>query len=291
MVWTTQAQLQSARLALAMADGTLFRKASDAGIASNENEPQFAGVLSNAAFLARLVEAGQLGAGEAAALQTTVSAGSQLDSDLDRHARLWNNLQTALFFSSLPETYAHSDIAARLAATGQITQGDRAAIRIDDTGRRTTAIVAGMADGGGTGLHRAFLLGARHDRLSRVDPRGLINQVSLAFTLLTFSFTPFAAMGRGGLDVPTADRQLAWLQLWNVIGSLMGVGPEGLPATRAEAAALDALIRGSAEFRRTAAGEQLITVLVEIGGGSTGPFFLFGGEPLLVLLGVQRPPQ
>lgn len=289
MVWTTLEQLQHARTEEPLfAADSLFQKASDAGIANNEKAPTFPGLLSNTAFLQTLVDATVLSAEAATAIQVTVAAGSALSDEAEPHKSLWSDLQKALLFSSLPETYAYSDIAMRLVASGQLANLEKASKRLSDTGEMITALVDGMSDGSGTGLHAAFLLGARHQRLSAIGEDRWINQVSLAFTLLTFSFTPFAAMLRASVAVPTQSRQLSWLAMWNVVGSLMGIGGNGLPATLLEAEALDTLIRSSAEFRRTEEGEILVTVLVQVAGSNTGPFWVWGGEPLMELLGVQR---
>lgn len=295
MVWTTQEQLQAACLQGPGAEGSLYAKAVAAGIPDNDKASDFAGYLSNKDFLAQLVAKEQLTEPAAAELQQRVSAGCQLDDDQPRHVALWKSLQTALFFSSLPETYAYSDIAERLVKSGQLsTNLQTAGARINQTGAYTTAMVQGMADGEGTGLHRAFLLGARHTRLSAL--RGdaglvLINQASMAFTLLTFSATPFVAMNRVQVELPTPAHQLAWLQMWNAIGSLMGIEDGGLPASTAEAQALDALFRQSVQFRRTDDGEKLVTVLVQLGDNRTAVFYAWAGADVMELLGVQLPPQ
>lgn len=295
MVWTTQEQLQAACLQGPGAAGSLYAKAAAAGIPDNDKDSEFPGYLSNKDFLARLVAKDQLTEPAAEQLQTTVSAGCQLDDSKDLHAGLWKSLQAALFFSSLPETYAYSDIAERLVKSGQLsTNLETASARIDQTGAYTTAMVEGMSDGDGTGLHRAFLLGARHTRLSAVRGdagRFLINQGSMAFTLLTFSATPFAAMNRVQVAPPTSEHQLSWLKMWNAIGSLMGIENDGLPPTMGEAQTLDALFRQSAQFKRTDDGEQLVTVLVQLGKNKTAVFYAWAGADVMELLGVQLPPQ
>jgi hypothetical protein len=295
MVWTTQLQLREACLRGPAAEGSLYSKAAAAGIPSNEMDPEFPGYLSNKDFLAQLIAKDQLTESAADELQKTVAAGYPLDSDEHRQATLWKNLQTALFFSSLPETYAYSDIAERLVKSGQLsTNLQTAGERIKQTGKATTAIVQGMADGDGTGLHRAFLLGARHTRLAAVRGEAgliLINQASMAFTLLTFSVTPFAAIARAQVDAPSSEHQLSWLKMWNAIGSLMGIADDGLPSTIEQAQALDALFRESPQFKRTADGEQLITVLVQLGQNRTAVFYGWAGAPVMELLGVQLPRQ
>lgn len=285
MVWTTDVELQQARLADPFAQDSLFTKANDAGIPRDDS----AGILNNTQLLTKLVDARKITSGEVGEIQTKLTAGANLLGTLADFA---SNLTTVLLFSSMPETYAYSDIAQQLAATGRLTDKDRAGIRLGETDTIIQAIMTGLASGDGDGLHRAFLLGVRHQGLSNVwSTRGKwINQVSLAFTLLTFSYTPFEAMARGSLSVPDPDQRLAWLKMWNVVGSLLGIGPGGLPATVDEAEALTKLIRDSGQYIRTPEGQVLITALVELKNENTARFFRFGGEALMTLLGVKRPP-
>lgn len=267
MVWTTQGELETARMSEPLfAADSLFDKAKTAGIASNKKAPEFPGFLDNTQFLGELVRTGKIRQDQAATFQATVAAGSKLYGDETQH----KNLQKELFFSSLPETYAYSDIAQRLAKSGRLTTKDKVGHRLANTDGMIEALMTGLANGSGTGLHLAFLLGARHERLSEASGDQLINQVTPAFTLLTFSFTPFAAMNRGDLTGPTREEQQAWLEMWNVVGSLMGIGRDGLPATLEQATALDELIRVSDEYRRTEQGEKLITALVELSNNKRG---------------------
>ncbi len=286
MVWTTQEQLLAASQAAPDAVTSLYGKGKAAGIADNETVADFV-YLKNEDFLAKLVEAEELDAEQSVELQKTVSAGYPFDPVKETNDLMWGGMQTALFYSSLPETYAYKDIAIRLAKSGQLINDTGNRVRA--TGKLTTAMVLGMAGADGTGLHQAYCLGGRHMRLSAVKEDGLwlINQASMSFTLLTFSATPFAAMGRGEAKMPTAAHQLSWLKMWNVIGSLMGIEDGGLPETMEAAGALDKLFRASPQFFATAQGKQLISALVELVGSPIAKFNTWATVELMELLGVK----
>jgi hypothetical protein len=293
MVWSTQQQLLTASGVAAGAPGSLYAKGKAAKIDDNDNAEHYE-YLTNQQFLDKMVEAKELTEEDAKSILDAVSAGYPFSADDELNQKLWKSVQGALFYSSLPETYAYSDIAKRLAASGQLSNKASAGARIDKTGAMTLAMVNGMADGDGTGLHRAYCLGGRHVRLGNLAKeqdtnRPLVNQASMSFTLLTFASTPFAAVLRVGKGVPDEDHRLAWLQMWCVIGSLMGIEDEGIPWTLEAAESLDQLFRQSPQWVRTVEAQKLITVLVELGGNQTAVFYAWAGEPLMKLLGVQLP--
>jgi hypothetical protein len=88
-----------------------------------------------------------------------------------------------------------------------------------------------------------------------------INQEDLAYTLLTFSYVIPRAMERLGAKI-TAAQQEAYLHCWNVVGYVMGVREELLPANLAEAGLLFARIR-RLEGGHSEAGEKLTAALIQ----------------------------
>jgi ER-bound oxygenase mpaB/B'/Rubber oxygenase, catalytic domain len=87
-----------------------------------------------------------------------------------------------------------------------------------------------------------------------------INQEDLVYTLLTFSYVIPRAMERLGAKV-TAAQQEAYLHCWNVVGYVMGVREELLPANLADAGFLFAQIQRQ-QGGHSEAGEKLTTALI-----------------------------
>jgi len=89
-----------------------------------------------------------------------------------------------------------------------------------------------------------------------------INQEDLLGTLMTFSWIILDGLARLGVRLPP-DQQQAYLETWLAVGQLMGIEPELLPATVAEAKALTALI----ERRQVAdspEGREMMTALLHM---------------------------
>ncbi|MCW2904190.1 MAG: hypothetical protein JWO67_6455, partial [Streptosporangiaceae bacterium] len=105
--------------------------------------------------------------------------------------------------------------------------------RTKGTSETIQSVIVGLTDTDMEGLFIAFKdLGLRHRMLDRTHSHAgkhLINQVSMAYTLLTFSFTPLVAMRRANEQAPAEDKTLSeenreiWLRMWNIVGSLMGI--------------------------------------------------------------------
>jgi hypothetical protein len=169
-----------------------------------------------------------------------------------------SELSTALLLSSLPETYAHADIALLLTKTKELVKPDRVKGRLQMTGQIIQSILSGLTSPDGHGLFKAFVeLGRRHEsldlRYSETSETHIhdINQVSLAYTLLTFSFTPLLAITRARQGNFSDDERLKWLRMWNVVGSLMGIEPGGLPDSLAAAENLLTAVKHSEPYGRT----------------------------------------
>lgn len=89
------------------------------------------------------------------------------------------------------------------------------------------------APGHGGGMHAALMAHGWD-----VDAQGLpCNQVELAYTLLTFSYSFLQGMRTLGLALPRDDEE-AYLHAWNVMGHVLGVRRELMAWTMEEAAVL-----------------------------------------------------
>lgn len=285
MVWVTQEELHDARQRPQNKTRpyTLF---ADAYGLFTEHAP-----VPNDAFLEALVLASRIGPDTAKQILGEVQAGAQIPIDM-------HDIDTSLFYSSLPETFAYLDIATLLMRTGKWSNPQQAAQRLDETGKVIKSIVSGLTSADGTGLYSAFWeLGMRHERLDKAwgtEPRSsihYINQVSLAFTLLTFSLTPFQAMQRAGKAIPDETQRTAWLTMWNIIGSFTGIEAGGRPGTLDEANAMLAAILQSPPYVETPKdgdGHTLTNLLVTLNKGKVDPFFLWGGDALMTHLGFTK---
>lgn len=134
-----------------------------------------------------------------------------------------------------------------------------------------------------------------------------INQLELLGTLWTFALTSLHVLDRSGVRVPAAERA-AWLDLWNVVGHVLGIGgrevaeaagcPELehlLPMGEEEAEACFAAIQAR-EFRASDEGRLLMAnlrgVVRELMPGDAvddvvdGFFRLYLGDPWADHLGV-----
>jgi hypothetical protein len=87
-----------------------------------------------------------------------------------------------------------------------------------------------------------------------------INQEDMVYTLLTFSYVIPRAMLRLGVPL-TEEQQDAFLHCWNVVGYVMGVREDLLPADVAEAGALFSRIQQS-QAGSCQAGRDLTAALV-----------------------------
>jgi len=282
MVWKTQDELKDARKRPQNTNpgDTLFGAA--LGII-HEDPPEF---LRNDAFLDQLVKDRRIERSYAEECLERVKKGAD--------EGILNALNQPLFYSSLPETYAYEDIALLLGKTKKF---------IDDTAgrlRRTDAVihsvVKGLKTDGGTGMHEAFVkLGKRHqdvDARNGTEPGSdirYINQVSLAYTLLTFSFSPFHALGREGQDKFSDDQKDAWLHMWNVVGSLMGIESGGCPDGQSDAQAMWKAVLESPPYEYTEEGHDLTKALIALAGQDKKQlFFRYGGKKLMDRLGIKE---
>lgn len=261
MTWKEQGDLDRARREGQRRDGTLF------GVLLPLKDE----TLTNERLLGGLATARTISEAEADRTLDVIKAYARVATSVDPK---WYN--RALFYSSLPETYVYGDIAALLDRTTKLSKTATAGARVDSTGKVTTEVLQGMADPKGTGMLIALnKLGVRHGNLAAVHNRPgdypYINQVGLAYTLLTFSYTPFEATRRPGRNLPEEPVRQSWLAMWNVVGSLMGIEEGGLPASLDDAGRLLGLIRESPGYGKTPEGVRLMTTLLSIAQESKFP--------------------
>jgi hypothetical protein len=88
-----------------------------------------------------------------------------------------------------------------------------------------------------------------------------INQEDMVYTLLTFSYVVIEGFGRMGYRMTDAERE-GYLHCWNVVGSLMGIREELLPATYADARELFEAIQ-KRQHGRSEAGRKLTAALLK----------------------------
>lgn len=192
---------------------------------------------------------------------------------------------TALYLASLPSAYAAAKGVHVLWLTARLQ--DDAERRLNETAQFLMDISApgGFVPGGSASgrvlhvrlMHAAVRWLVDHDplvdRVADADPRLAplgpmwaaswgrpLNQEDLAGTLLTFTTVVFDAFRRSGVETSAAERE-DYFHLWRVIGHLLGIDDELIPADVAAASALQSVI-----FRRQHApsfvGAQLTATLL-----------------------------
>lgn len=176
-----------------------------------------------------------------------------------------------LFCSSLPECYVAPDLAAVLHASGQLTQ--RTDYRVRSTAAMVFPVMmeGGLTRPSGGGIAQVLKVRLIHATIRHLilggnpgDVRGQVdglgapeaarsmhavllaqswdverqglpcNQEELAYTLLTFSHCFLRSLRRLHLGLPDAD-EAAYRHTWNVVGHVLGIGPELRAGTGDEA--------------------------------------------------------
>lgn len=189
---------------------------------------------------------------------------------------------TLLFCSSLPECYVMPQLAEVLHIAGQLEHHTEHRIRQTAAMVFPVMMKGGLTDPEGSGVAQVLkvrlihatirhlilrgdpqkvrgrvlpqlLAGAdrsMHRALAAhgwdVDAQGLpCNQIELAYTLLTFSYSFLKGMRTLGLGLPREDEK-AYLHAWNVMGHVLGVRRELMAWTMDEAAALFDVLQAQA---------------------------------------------
>lgn len=191
---------------------------------------------------------------------------------------------------SLPAAYGARKGAQVLVRTGQLTE--RAHHRLMVTSQMVLDVMApGGLTAGGRGIRSAQKVRLMHAAVRNLllnstttpwDKNDLgvpINQEDLAGTLMTFSCQIMQGLASIGLPLK-AEEQEAYLQSWQAVGHLMGVHPQLIPQTMADAAILTAKI----EKRQIAAspeGKQLTAALLQMMDHAS-PRFAHGIPPAIM---------
>lgn len=140
-------------------------------------------------------------------------------------------MATALFCASLPQAYASANGARVLLQTSGMTRNIH--LRVLNTAQFLFDVCrVGGFEGSGSAIRCAQKVRLFHASVrAMIKQRGgwdssafgiPINQEDLGATLYTFSIVVLDALARSGLAVSTED-ETAYLHLWNVVGSLLGV--------------------------------------------------------------------
>jgi hypothetical protein len=256
MVWSTQEQLVEARKRPQSKEGTLYGALEPIMEAAGD-EPTNGGLLDS------LVQRGSLTAETARRHLAMIEKFGQVNATFDE------TYEILLLVRSLPQTYAYIDGAKLLVETRRLAETRYVSERLETTDQVMDAVRKGFAAGaGGHGLATAYTsLGVRHTTIAETYPsppgNPYINQVSLAYTLLTFSYSPLIGMQAVDEEIPEGDALLTWMGVWKIIGSAMGIEEGGLPDTFDEARALWDLIVASPGYGASPEGVQLLRALKE----------------------------
>ncbi|UDY37972.1 oxygenase MpaB family protein [Dermatobacter hominis] len=190
---------------------------------------------------------------------------------------------SALFCGSLPAGYASPRGARVLTLTGRLTSD--LVRRVMETAQMILNVTrpGGLVTGTGCGYQdtrRVRLMHAAVRHFILEDPAvprsehlpvpahgwcsgwGVpINQEDLLGGMLTFTVTVFEVLDKLGVEYQDEHAE-AYLHLWCVVGSLLGIDPSILPSDRQEAGAAADLIR-SRQLDHSRDGRELTRALIE----------------------------
>lgn len=214
---------------------------------------------------------------------------------------------TLLFCTSLPECYVLPDLAEVLHIAGQLEAHTEHRIRQTAAMVFPVMMRGGLLSPEGSGVAQVLKVRLIHATIRHLilrghpgsvngampplnthtpqpnlyaalmshgwntDTQGLpCNQVELAYTLLTFSYSFLQGMRRLGLPLSPQDEE-AYLHTWNVMGHVLGIRRDLMVHTVAEAQALFERIRQHAQVReqrvspdpRPALGQALMQTMAD----------------------------
>jgi hypothetical protein len=172
---------------------------------------------------------------------------------------------------SLPFCYLGRNGVPVLAMTNRLASNPKR--RVVETAQMVVDCMSagGLTIPGGRGrltIQKVRLMHAAIRRLAPASPTwkaeyGLpVNQEDLAGTLMSFSHIVLDGLHKLGITLTDQDRQ-GYLHCWNVIGHMLGVHDDLLPANPAEAKALADAI-GADQFGPTQDGQDLTQALLEM---------------------------
>ncbi len=182
--------------------------------------------------------------------------------------------------ASLPETYCLPGVAKILAMSGQLTE--HVGRRLEMTGQMLFDVMTPRSLlPGGVALKAVLRTRLMHAALrymllnemrvvgrtgdGELQERAVtwttefgqpINQLELVYTLMTFSHVVLRSVVALGIE-PQPDMFEDYIYTWNIVGQILGIEPELLPDSQAEAAALFERIK-AAHATRTAESVQLM---------------------------------
>ncbi len=181
---------------------------------------------------------------------------------------------------SLPFDYANARAVQVLYQTGFLAK--RPNLRVAQTAQM---IVDVMSPGGlspdGRGLRSAQKVRLMHAAVRRMilaDPKlewdvvrlGVpINQADLLYTLMSFSIVVLEGLERLDLEVNPLQAQ-AYLDAWRVVGRIIGLEPQNIPSTIAEAKQLTAILQRR-QHAPSDAGREMTNALAGLVGDVLGP--------------------
>jgi hypothetical protein len=174
---------------------------------------------------------------------------------------------------SLPAAYAARKGVQVLHRTGQLST--RVNHRLMLTAQMVLDVMSpGGMGAGGRGIRTAqkvrlmhaavrhLLLYNRHSPWDTEDLGVPINQEDLAGTLMTFSYHILHGLDMLGLSLTDEERE-AYLDSWQAVGLLMGIRPEMIPDTFADAKILTDTIEGR-QIRASSEGKELLQDLLDL---------------------------
>ncbi len=172
---------------------------------------------------------------------------------------------------SLPFCYLGRNGVPVLAMTNRLSSNPRR--RILETAQMVVDCMSagGLTTPGGRArltIQKVRLMHAAIRRLAPKSPSwkpeyGLpVNQEDLAGTLMSFSHITLDGLQKLGIELTDRDRQ-AYIHCWNVVGHMLGVQDNLLPANPEEAKALAEAIAGH-QFGPTQDGKDLTKALVDM---------------------------
>lgn len=216
-------------------------------------------------------------------------------------------IMMVLCCAALPFDYANARGVEVLTQTGFLSKQPN--LRVAQTAQM---IVDVLAPGGlgprGFGVRSAQKVRLMHAAIRCLLLRGSttewdfktngmpINQLQLLYTLMSFSHVVLTGLRRLGLTISDEEAQ-AYLEVWAVVGCILGIDPNVIPRTLAEAEELTRALAIEAQGV-TLSGRQLTAALAGLVGDVLGPLaFLrysliryFTGPVLADHLGLPRQP-
>jgi len=185
---------------------------------------------------------------------------------------------TLLACASLPQCYVMKYGTEVLAYT-KFLQVDPTR-RIQETAQMVMDVmVPGGLKPGGRGVRATMKVRVMHAIVRHMimnDPRAVanpvdpelkakfglpINQEDMVYTLMTFSYVVVGGFRTMGYEMTDAQRE-GYIHCWNVVGYLMGIREELLPATYEDAAELFEAIRRR-QHGQSVAGQKLTAALLQ----------------------------